>query len=118
MYIQKVISKNSKKNFVAIIDEKSRIRIRIHDSEVRIRGSGSIPKCHGSGTLPVLYCCSILYGFVPSFFVPTIVACFRFDKTFPLTVSPLATQRNTQSFFPFKDYIQILNHTLAYKTST
>ncbi len=40
--------------FVGVLkvnDEKSRIRIRIHQSEAWIRGSGSMPICHGSATL-------------------------------------------------------------------
>jgi hypothetical protein len=58
MYLQRVISKERKKIFVAFLkvtDENSRIRsrIRIRWSEERIQGSGSgsAPKYHGSATL-------------------------------------------------------------------
>jgi hypothetical protein len=60
LYLQKVQFGYEQKNllekivFVSVlkvIDEKSRIRIKIRESQVRIRESGSVPKSHGSGTL-------------------------------------------------------------------
>jgi hypothetical protein len=55
MYLQKVISKNNVIGIWKVIDEKSRIRIRIRLLEVRIRGSGfgSVPKCYESGKLVI-----------------------------------------------------------------
>jgi hypothetical protein len=54
--------KNGRKKILKIIDENSRIRIRL--SEGQIPRSGSIPKCHRSGTLPAGHMLSSLSNIV------------------------------------------------------